>query len=52
MVARNHSMMYPAAAVVDEAAQEIFCAGPVPVFHRPVVFDPHLQTVLASQHAS
>src|SRR5262245_61861446 len=42
----RYRMMYPAAAVVEGAAQEIFGPGPVPVFHRPVVFDPHLQALL------
>jgi AraC-like DNA-binding protein len=46
----RYRMMYPAAAVIDETAQEIFGSGPVPVFHRPVVFDPHLQALLARLH--
>jgi AraC-like ligand binding domain len=46
----RYRMMYPAAAVIDGAAQEIFGPGPVPVFHRPVVFDTHLQALLARLH--
>jgi AraC-like DNA-binding protein len=48
----RYRMMYPAAAVIDGAAQDIFGPGPVPVFHQPVVFDPHLQALLARLHDS
>ena len=46
----RYRMMYPAAAVIDEAVREIFGPGPVPVFHRPVVSDPLLQALLARLH--
>jgi AraC-like DNA-binding protein len=46
----RYRMMYPAAAVIDAAAHEIFGPGPVPIFHRPVVFDPLLQALLARLH--
>lgn len=46
----RYRMMYPAAAIIEEAARDIFGPGPVPTFHRPVVSDPHLQALLARLH--
>jgi AraC-like DNA-binding protein len=46
----RYRMMYPAATVIEEAAREIFGVGPVPIFDRPVVSDPHLQVLLGRLH--